>query len=178
MSTSSYKFDIEKLATIFITLVIFVTVSGTKYQYGYELDDYLNYQDLIEYTNENRQNVYLYTVPSLQFRYYAYSVYEMPPKGAFSNLRVLGGWDMYTQNYYDFKNRYNLEGKMTDLLKDNVYLIDGDVYWSGRRYENYKENIALFIKENYNKDVDFIEIKKFDNLTIYKVVERQLNEEQ
>lgn len=167
------KFDIEKLATIFITLVIFVTVSGTKYQYGYELDDYLNYQDLIEYTNENRQNVYLYTVPSLQFRYYAYSVYEMPPKGAFSNLRVLGGWDMYTQNYYDFKNRYNLEGKMIDFLKDNVYLIDGDVYWSGIKYENYKENIAVFIKENYNKDVEFIEIKKFDNLTVYKVVEKQ-----
>lgn len=170
------KFDIEKLAIIFITLVIFVTVSGTKYQYGYELDDYLNYQDLIEYTNENRQNVYLYTVPSLQFRYYAYSVYEMPPKGAFSNLRVLGGWDMYTQNYYDFKNRYNLEGKMIDLLKDNVYLIDGNVYWSGIKYENYKENIAVFIKENYDKDVEFIEIKNFDNLTVYKVVEKQLNE--
>ena len=142
------KFDIEKLAIIFITLVIFGTVSGAKYQYGYELDDYLNYQDLIEYTNENRQNVYLYTVPSLQFRYLAYSVYKMPPKGAFSNLRVLGGWDMYTQNYYDFKNRYNLEGKMIDLLKDNVYLIDGDVYWSGIKYENYKENITVFIKEN------------------------------
>lgn len=57
-----------------------------------------------------------------------------------------------------------------DLLKENVYLIDGDVIWSGTRYNNYKENIALAIKENYNIDVKFEEVKQFDNLKIYKVV--------
>ena len=82
---------------------------------------------------------------------------------------------MYTQNYYDFKNRYNLDGNMLDLLKDDVYLIDGDVTWKrqGIRYENYKEKIAIFIEENYNKKVEFEEIKTFDNLKIYKVIEKK-----
>ena len=87
----------------------------------------------------------------------------MPPKSAFSNLRVIGGWDMYTQNYYDFKERYELDGTLLDLLKENVYLIDGDVYWSGRRYSNYKENIMIAIKENYNIEVKCTEIKKVES---------------
>ena len=127
---------------------------------------------MINYTSANKQNVYLYTVPSLQDRYLTYPVYQMPPKESFSNLRVIGGWDMYTQNYYDFKDRYNLEGNLLDLLKDGVYLIDGDVVWSGNRYQNYKKHIAIFIKEHYNKEIEFEEIKTFDNLTIYKVVEK------
>ena len=75
---------------------------------------------------------------------------------------------MYTQNYKDYKKRYQLDGNFLDLLKENVYLIDGDVYWSGRRYQNYKENIAIAIKEHYDIDVEFQEIESFDNLTIYK----------
>lgn len=56
------------------------------------------------------------------------------------------------------------------MLKENVYLIDGDVIWSGTRYNKYKDNIALAIKENYNIDVEFEEVENFDNLKIYKVV--------
>ena len=56
------------------------------------------------------------------------------------------------------------------MLKENVYLIDGDVYWSGRRYQNYKENVILSIKENYDVDVTYEEIEHFGNLTIYKIV--------
>ena len=75
---------------------------------------------------------------------------------------------MYTQNYEDLKKRYQLDGNFLDLLKENVYLIDGDVYWSGRRYQNYKENIAIAIKEHYDIEVEFEVVKNFDNLTIYK----------
>ena len=142
---------------------------GNHYNYDYQLEDYESCQKVINYTNHHKENVYLYTVPSLQFRYLAYSVYQMPPKSAFSNLRVMGGWDMFTQNYYDFKKRYNLEGNLLDLLKDYVYLVDGDVYWSGRRYQNYKSNIVLAIKENYDIDVKCEPIEQFDNLAIYKV---------
>ena len=108
------KNELYKPISIFI---IFVTIlyAGGKYQLGYKLKDYSQYQELISYTNEHKENVYLYTTPSLQFRYLAYSVYQMPPKGAFSNLRVMGGWDMFTENYYKFKQRYNLDG--TFLLK-------------------------------------------------------------
>lgn len=146
-------------------------ISGLKFRFNYSIEDYSNTRNIIEYTSQNKQNVYLYTVPSLQFRYLAYSVYEMPPKEAFSNLRVIGGWDMYTQNYYDFKKRYNLNGNLLDLLKSNVYLIDGEVVWSGRLYDNYKETVITAIKENYDIDVEYKEIKQFDNLKIYKLQE-------
>lgn len=172
----NFKFDINKkyntkaVAIISIVIpIIAITISGTKYNFNYELDSYSNYKQLIEYTSNHKENVYLYTVPSLQFRYLTYSVYEMPPKSAFSNLRVMGGWDMLTQNYYDFKQRYNLEGTFLDLLKENVYLIDGDVTWSGRRYSNYIDNVVLFIKENYNIDVKYEKINSFKNLYIYKL---------
>ena len=156
------------IATI-LTMILLINFSGKMYNFGYELDSYSNYKELIEYTNTHKENAYLYTVPALQFRYLTYSVYEMPPKSAFSNLRVMGGWDMFTKNYNDFKERYNLEGTFLDLLKENVYLIDGDVFWSGRRYNNYIDNVVLFIKENYNIDVKYEKIKEIDNLYIYKL---------
>lgn len=114
------KENMKNIITIIFTLFILCHISGMKYNYNYKIDNYKSTKDIIEYTSQNKQNVYLYTVPSLQFRYLAYSVYQMPPKQAFSNLRVIGGWDMYTQNYYDFKQRYNLEGNLLDLLKENV----------------------------------------------------------
>ena len=167
--------NIKNCIIIIFMIMIITMFSGEKYKYGYELENYENYKELINYTNNNKQNVYLYTVPSLQDRYLTYSVYEMPPKGAFSNLRVLGGWDMFTGNYFDFKDRYELDGTFLDLLKTNVYLVDGDVVWSGVRYKDYKANIALAIKEHYGVDVEFETIEKFGNLTIYKVVESSLN---
>ena len=78
---------------------------------------------------------------------------------------------MFTQNYYDFKERNNLDGNFLDLLKDNVYLIDGKVNWSGNIYSDYKQRIIKSIKENYNIDVECKEIKAFDNLKIYKLYE-------
>ena len=159
----------KNCSILVLMLTILCYASGYRYQFNYKLGDYQSTRDLISYTSQNKENVYLYTVPSLQFRYLAYSVYEMPPKAAFSNLRVMGGWDMYTQNYYDFKERYNLDGTFLDLLKDNVYLVDGDVVWSGNVYNNYKENIVRAIKEHYNIDVKCEEVKQFDNLKIYKV---------
>lgn len=160
---------IKNCTIIIFMIAILCTIVGKSYNDNYQLEDYKSMQELINYTNDNRENVYLYTVPSLQFRYLAYSVYQMPPQSAFSNLRVMGGWDMFTQNYYDFKERYNLDGNWLDLLKENVYLVDGDVYWSGRRYANYKANIVLAIKENYGIEVECEKIKQFDNLAIYKI---------
>ena len=76
---------------------------------------------------------------------------------------------IFYQNYYDFKARYNLDGTFLDLLKENVYLIDGDVTWSGRKYSNYIDKIVLFIKEHYNIDVKYERVNTFDNLYIYKL---------
>ena len=161
--------DMKNCLIVICIIVSICMLCGNKYNYQYKLDDYKNYQELINYTSNNKQNVYLYTTPALQYRYLVYPVYKMPPKSSFSNLRVIGGWDIFTQNYYDFKDRYELDGNLLDLLKDNVYLIDGNVYWSGRRFDNYKENIVFAIKENYNIKVECREVKEFDNLKIYKV---------
>lgn len=95
-----YNFDFKKeenlkdntlncLIIIFI-IIITVNISGLKYNYGYNLKDYESYRQLISYTNSNKDNVYLYTIPSLQYRYLSYSVYNMPPKESFSNLRQIG----------------------------------------------------------------------------------------
>ena len=157
-----------KAMSIFI-IVVTVIFAGGEYEYNYKLEDYSNLKDVIEYTNSNKENVYFYTIPSLQYRYLAYSVYEMPPKESFSNLRAMGGWDMYTKNYYNFKERYDLEGTFLDLLKENVYLIDGDVTWSGNYYHDYKKHIILLIKEHYNIDVTCEMVKSFDNVYIYKL---------
>ena len=164
------KLNITKAISVFI-IVITVIFAGGAYQFNYHLEDYSNYKEVIEYTNSHKENVYLYTVPSLQYRYLTYSVYEMPKKGAFSNLRVMGGWDMYTKNYYDFKDRYGLDGTFLDLLKENVYLIDGDVNWSGNFYQDYIKNIILFIKEHYDTKVTYEKVKTFDNIYIYKLYE-------
>ena len=48
-------------------------------------------------------------------------------------------------------------------------MIDGKVVWSGREYDNYKQNVLYAIKEHYNIDVECKEIKQFDNLKIYKL---------
>ena len=164
------KSNITKAISVFI-IVITVIFAGGAYQFNYHLEDYNNYKEVIEYTNSHKENVYLYTVPSLQYRYLTYSVYEMPKKEAFSNLRVMGGWDMYTKNYYDFKDRYGLDGTFLDLLKENVYLIDGDVNWSGNFYQDYIKNIILFIKEHYDTKVTYEKVKTFDNIYIYKLYE-------
>lgn len=81
----------------------------------------------------------------------------------------MGGWDMFTENYYNFKDRYSLEGTFLDLLKENVYLIDGEVYWSGTNHRNYINKIVQFIKEHYDVDVTYKKVKEFDNLYIYKL---------
>ena len=62
-----------------------------------------------------------------------------------------------------------MDGTFLDLLKENVYLIDGDVTWSGRKYSNYIDKIVLFIKEHYNIDVKYERVNTFDNLYIYKL---------
>ncbi len=82
--------SIKNCVVLFCIISILCYCSGLKFKFNYNIIDYASTKKIIEYTSQNKQNVYLYTVPSLQFRYLAYSVYEMPPKEAFSNLRVIG----------------------------------------------------------------------------------------
>ncbi len=92
IKNNQYKIkDIVKSLDVSIIIIGFLCILMiNQYYYKYDLEVYSNYQELINYTNDNKDNVYLYTVPSLQSRYLAYSVYKMPPEGSFSNLRVMG----------------------------------------------------------------------------------------
>lgn len=161
--------NLKNSITVLLMVLILVVVTGESYDANYKIENFKDCKDIISYTNEHKENVYLYTIPSLQYRYLAYSVYEMPPQGAFSNLRSMGGWDMYTGNYYDFKERYNLEGTFLDVLKENVYLINGEVKWFGRNNKDYIDKIVLFIKEHYDINVTYEKVEEFGKLYIYKL---------
>ena len=87
------------------------------------------------------------------------SVYEKIEDDTFSNVRPLGDWDTYTENYYNFKKMYNIDNLMKSLYeKDNVYLISGNVIW-GESYKEYIKIIVQYIKEHYNINVNYSVIK-------------------
>ena len=83
---SKARNQVIALAIIIITIIF----AGSKYKFNYSLKDYTQYQDVIKYTNSHKENVYLYTVPSLQYRYLSYSVYQMPPKRSIFKLKSNG----------------------------------------------------------------------------------------
>ena len=105
-------------------------------------------------------------------RYLAYSIYEKLGEDSFLNIRPLGDWDTYTENYYDFKERYGIDNLIESLYKkDNVYLISGDVIW-GEKYKEYINIIEKYIKEHYDINIKSNIIKEFDrNIKIYKLQE-------
>ena len=168
------EIKMKKNSSIFliiaIIIVLLVSFVETKEVSGYYNKDYYRtFKDVLEYTNSHKKNAYLYTLV-LHSRFLAYSVYEKIPDDTFSNIRPLGDWDTYTQNYYDFKERYELDNLITDLYeKDNVYLIAGHVIW-GEPYEDYLNIVIKYIKEHYNIDVEAEVEKEFRNdIKIYKL---------
>lgn len=166
----SKKNKIFEIICLIIISIINIQMLNEILSFDYDKNDYNQYKELIEYTNNHKENMYLYTVPSLQDRYLVYNIYEMPPEESFSNLRIMGGWDMYTENYYKCKERYNLNGNFLDVLKENVYVIDGEVKFFNMFQNDYIERIKIFIKEHYNIEVEYKKVKDFENLHIYKFV--------
>ena len=69
---------------VFIVLSV-VLLSANKYNFNYKLENYSNYQEVIEYTNSHKRKCLFIYSASITIRYLTYSVYSMPPKGAFSN---------------------------------------------------------------------------------------------
>jgi len=170
----NYNFKINKqLKYISILLILFISslelVQNIEYAKLYNKDDFQVYREVLDYTSKNKENVYFYTL-SIKDRNLAYSIYEKIPDNYFSNVRPLADWDTYTQNYYDFKERYNIENIMESLYKkDNVYLISGKVIW-GEEYKEYINIVKKYIKEHYNINVKIKVIKEFeDNIKIYKL---------
>lgn len=154
---------------VIMSLLDFITVVYNAK--SYHISDYSVYKEILEYTNSHKENAYLYTLV-MHDRYLAYSIYEKLGEDSFSNIRPLGDWDTYTENYYDFKERYGIDNLIESLYKkDNVYLISGDVIW-GEKYKEYINIIEKYIKEHYDINIKSNIIKEFDrNIKIYKLQE-------
>ena len=122
-------------------------------------------RDVIEYVNSNKENVYFYSTISLGNRYLAYSVYEKIPDNTFSNLAPIAEWTTYTENYYELKERYNLDNIIEDLYKkDNVYTI------MIKKYSEQHLNILKdYINNHYNDIIEWDLVKDFQSIQIYKL---------
>lgn len=164
---------IAKIFLIFFILIIsfFELKQNVAYAQYYTKENYKVYKDIIEYTSSNKENAYLYTLV-MHDRFLAYSVYEKIPDNSYENIRPLGDWDTYTENYYIFKEKYNIDNLLESLYKnDNVYLISGNVIW-GENYKEYINIITKYINEHYNVNVELDVIKEFENnIKIYKLYE-------
>ena len=165
--SKTQKMKIIKFLCMFIILFVGVLEFGknTIKAQKHNIEEFKIYKEIIEYTNLNKDNVYLYTLV-MHDRYYAYSVYEKIPDNLFSNIRPLGDWDTYSENYYAFKERCNIDNLIKSLYeKDNVYLICGNILW-----REDIDMIKVFIKEHYNIDIKANVIKEFEkDIKIYKL---------
>ena len=164
------------IKNIFVILILFISILEFKQNVfsakRYDINNFSVYREIVEYTNENIENAYLYTLV-MHDRFLAYSVYEKIIDNSYSNLRPLGDWDTYTENYYVFKEKYGIDNLMESLYKnDNVYLISGDVIW-GEKYKEYINIIEKYIEDHYGIDVECNIIKEFkNNIKIYKLKEK------
>lgn len=167
--------NILTILTLYVSVIYLLIniklIYRTRKQYNKE--NYTTVKEIIEYTNEHKENAYIYS-NILGNASLSYSIYEKLPDDMLSNLRAMGDWDIYNQEYYDFKTRYNLDNIIEDLYKkDNLYIITGDVAGANNKlYINNISTIQQYIKEHYNKNVYYKLIKEFSNsIKIYKIYE-------
>lgn len=144
----------------------------------YSKENFSIIKDVIAYTNSHKENAYVYpnVLPNISL---AYSIYEKIDDNTFSNLRHMGDWDIYNQEYYFFKERYNLNNIMEDLyLKDNLYIITGTAYGADNvAYKNHIDIIKKYIKQHFNKDVGYKVVKEFNSsCKVYKMYELKESE--
>ena len=167
------KSKIEKIILIFIAIFYiildFISLNG----FAYHKRAYLIVKDVIAYTDSHKENAYVYPNVLQNFSL-AFSIYEKIPDNTFSNLRCISDWDIYDQQYYEFKERYNLDNIMEDLYKkDNLYIITGDAVGADSLvYQNHIELVKQYIENHYNKHIGYDVIKEFfDSIKIYKMYE-------
>lgn len=162
---------------IIIALIIFITIfnfyTTIKSASIYKKENYLYLREIIDYTKQNKENAYIYST-SLNSTYLSYSLLEKIEDDSFINLRSMSDWDIYNKEYYDFKERYQLNNIIEDLYKkDNVYLITGNTRTAHNTViSNHIELIQRYIKQHYNIDVQYRIEKEFkNNIKIYKLYE-------
>ncbi len=161
----------DVMAKTLIIIYMIITIICTYYcnKYFKYKDRRINIEtdEIIEYTSNHKENAYVYTY-GLKNGFLQYSILKRFPDNTFSNLMQMGEWDTYTENYYEFKNRYNISNIMIDLYKkDNLYLIGDNL-----SKIKYVDIIIQYIKEHYNTNINYKVIKEFSgSFKVYKIYE-------
>lgn len=171
-STKSSKYKNILLVYCTILYIFINSVYIFKIQRNYDKENFSIIKEVINYTNSNKENAYVYpnVLGNISL---AYSIYEKIPDDTFSNLCHMGDWDIYNKEYYEFKERYDIENIIADLYKkDNLYIITGDVYGADNKlYNNHIDIIIQYIEQHYNKKVKYEIVKEFSNqVKIYKLI--------
>ena len=89
-----------------------------------------------------------------------YKISERRKIGEYDFLIKAGGGDCFSNRYYDYIRRYNLE------YSDNLYenLKNNDVYYIG----NINDSLIKYLKENIDTTKSLKELEKIDKIIIYK----------
>lgn len=128
-------------------------------------DTYLIYNDTVQQI-ENDGNLYIVDSSIYNNLTMNYKITERKKIGEYANIMKAGGGDCFSQRYYDYIERFNLE------YKDNLYknLTNEKVYYIG-----YPTDVLnTYLKENVNENGILEEYKTINNITVYKYKIRDL----
>ena len=119
--------------------------------------------ELIDYTSNNLENIYLIdTFTSLEY-FYPTLIYEIMPNNYMQNIVLCGSY-MTNHPIINYQlDKYNLISALVDCVDNQkCYLIDN------KHIEIKKE----YLKEHYNMNIDFIVEYESNLLKVYKLVSK------
>ena len=128
-------------------------------------DTYFIYNDTVQQI-ENDGNLYIVDSSIYNNLTMNYKITKRKKIGEYANIMKAGGGDCFSQRYYDYIERFNLE------YKDNLYknLKNEKVYYIG-----YPTDVLnTYLKENVNENGILEEYKTINNITVYKYKIRDL----
>ena len=111
--------------------------------------------------SEDKEKLYLCSVPSAGTYANAYGVWDIVPCGFQSNISPLGGWGTNAPFSQYVLNVYQVGNPFRDVVDNpNIYLID-----------NYHINeIVAYIQRHYNENAYARLVKQVDGASIYHIV--------
>lgn len=154
------KFKNQNIIISIIICISFLGMYLCKYNKIAKEND-SNYQICNEIISQIANDGNLYLVESSMYNELTmnYIVDSRKEIGEYKNILKLGGGDCFSQRYYDYIERFNLE------YSDNLYknLTNSRVYYIG----NINDILNLYMQQNISKNGKFSKYKKINNITIY-----------
>ena len=162
------QYNIILFIIFLIFLTTFITLDFYYRKFNVKLAAVNAYSELFEYTNTNKDNVYISITQALQYEYLFMNSFKNDNKYLLSNVKRLGSWDDRDDRYFDFKYKYNIDSLYSSLIeKDNCYII---IHKFNEKLKSLNNTIT-FLNDHYtNKTIMYKEIKNINNeLYIYKL---------